>query len=304
MRIGLLVGGDSAERKVSLSSGKAIFKALEDLGNSVVILDPIDGIHLLKDKIISVDLIFNGLHGGDGENGNVAEYLESLEVLFTGSDKDSSKICMDKDSSKKIVSKNGIDTPKWLKSQKLPNDSQLDDIGLPMVVKPNDQGSTIGLSMVKDKKKLIDAYNSASKFADSIIFESFINGREITVPIIGNTPFPIVEIVPSHDLYDYECKYTNGMSDYFCPASINDNETKNIKSVALKIHKLLKCRHYSRVDFLLDNESKLWFLEINTLPGMTETSLLPKSLDAAGYNFKDVIQMIIDEALKTNDKVL
>ena len=298
MRIGLLVGGDSAERKVSLSSGKAIFKALEDLGNSVVILDPIDGIHLLKDKIISVDLIFNGLHGGDGENGNVAEYLESLEVLFTGSDKDSSKICMDKDSSKKIVSKNGIYTPKWLKSQKLPNDSQLDSIGLPMVVKPNDQGSTIGLSMVKDKKKLIDAYNSASKFSDSIIFESFISGREITVPIIGNTSFPIVEIVPSHDLYDYECKYTNGMSDYFCPASINDNETKNIKSVALKIHKLLKCRHYSRVDFLLDNESKLWFLEINTLPGMTETSLLPKSLDAAGYNFKDVIQMIIDEALK------
>ena len=238
MRIGLLVGGHSAERKVSLSSGKAIFKALEELGNSVVILDPKEGIHLLKDKIISVDLIFNGLHGGDGENGNVAEYLESLEVLFTGSDKDSSKICMDKDSSKKIVSKNGLDTPKWLKSQKLPKDIQLEEIGLPMVVKPNDQGSTIGLSLVKDKKKLNDAYKSASKFAKSIIFESFIDGREITVPIIGNSAFPIVEIVPSHDLYDYECKYTSGMSDYFCPANIDDKVVKNINSVALKIHKL------------------------------------------------------------------
>ena len=298
MRIGLLVGGDSAERKVSLSSGKAISKALEALGNSVVILDPKDGINLLQDKIISVDLIFNGLHGGDGENGNVAKYLESLGVLFTGSDKDSSKICMDKDLSKKIVSKNGINTPKWLKSQKLPNDNILDDLGLPMVVKPNDQGSTIGLSMVKDKKRLVDAFNNASMFANSIIFESFIDGREITVPVIGDAAFPIVEIVPSHDLYDYECKYTSGMSDYFCPANIDDETTKNIKNIALKIHKLLKCRHYSRVDFLLDKNSKLWFLEINTLPGMTETSLLPKSLDVAGYNFNDVIQMIIDEAIK------
>ena len=298
MKIGLLVGGDSAERDVSLSSGKAIHKALEALGNSVIVLDSKNGVHLLKNKIVSVDLIFNGLHGGDGENGSVAEYLESLGVPFTGSDKYSSKICMDKDSSKKIVSKNGIDTPNWLKSQKLPKEDQLDHIGFPMVVKPNDQGSTIGLSMVKDKKRLVDAFNNASIFANSIIFESFIDGREITVPVIGDAAFPIVEIVPSHDLYDYECKYTSGMSDYFCPANIDDETTKNIKSIALKIHKLLKCRHYSRVDFLLDKNSKLWFLEINTLPGMTETSLLPKSLDVAGYNFNDVIQMIIDEAIK------
>ena len=199
---------------------------------------------------------------------------------------------------KKIVSKNGIDTPNWLKSQKLPKEDQLDHIGLPMVVKPNDQGSTIGLSMVRDRKKLIDAYNSASEFADSIIFESFINGREITIPIIGDIAFPIVEIIPNNDLYDYECKYTSGMSEYFCPADIDEESTKNIKKIALKIHRLLKCRHYSRVDFLLDSKNKLWFLEINTLPGMTETSLLPKSLDAAGYNFTDVIQMIIDEAIK------
>ena len=298
MKIGLLIGGESAEREVSLSSGKAIHKALEALGNSVIILDSKNGIHLLRDKIENVDLIFNGLHGGDGENGNVAEFLESLGVPFTGSDKYSSKICMDKDSSKKIVSKSGIDTPNWLISQKLPTEDQLDHIGVPMVVKPNDQGSTIGLSMVKDKKKIMDAYNIALKFADSIIFESFIDGREITVPIIGDTAFPIVEIIPNNDLYDYECKYTSGMSEYFCPADIDEESTKNIKKIALKIHRLLKCRHYSRVDFLLDSKNKLWFLEINTLPGMTETSLLPKSLDVAGYNFTDVIQMILDEAIK------
>ena len=298
MKIGLLIGGESAEREVSLSSGKAIHKALEALGNSVIILDSKNGIHLLRDKIENVDLIFNGLHGGDGENGNVAEFLESLGVPFTGSDKYSSKICMDKDSSKKVVSKSGIDTPNWLISQKLPTEDQLDHIGVPMVVKPNDQGSTIGLSMVKDKKKIMDAYNIALKFADSIIFESFIDGREITVPIIGDTAFPIVEIIPNNDLYDYECKYTSGMSQYFCPADIDEELSKNIKNISLKIHKLLKCRHYSRVDFLLDINNKLWFLEINTLPGMTETSLLPKSLDVAGYNFTDVIQMILDEAIK------
>ena len=298
MKIGLLVGGNSAERDVSLSSGKAIFKALESLGNSVIILDTINGIRDLEDKIMSVDLIFNGLHGGDGENGNVAAFLESLDVVFTGSDQESSKICMNKDLSKKIVFEKGILTPKWITSHGLPGQSELEDLGLPIIVKPNDQGSTIGLSIVKNINELSSAYNNALKHADSIIFESFIHGREITVPVIGSSAFSIVEIVPRNDLYDYECKYTPGMSEYFCPANLEIRLSEKIKNIALKIHKILKCRHYSRVDFLLDDNNKLWFLEINTLPGMTETSLLPKSLSADGYNFTDVIQMIIDEATK------
>jgi len=298
MKIGLLVGGNSAERDVSLSSGKAIFKALESLGNSVIILDTINGIRDLEDKIMSVDLIFNGLHGGDGENGNVAAFLESLDVVFTGSDQESSKICMNKDLSKKIVFEKGILTPKWITSHSLPGQSELEDLGLPIIVKPNDQGSTIGLSIVKNINELSGAYNNALKHADSIIFESFIHGREITVPVIGSSAFSIVEIVPRNDLYDYECKYTPGMSEYFCPANLEIRLSEKIKNIALKIHKILKCRHYSRVDFLLDDNNKLWFLEINTLPGMTETSLLPKSLSADGYNFTDVIQMIIDEATK------
>ena len=296
MNIGLLVGGDSPERDVSLSSGKAILKALESLGNNVIILDPKDGIHFLEDQIVAVDLIFNALHGGDGENGNIAAYLESLGVLFTGSGKDSSRNCMDKNISKKIVSENEINTPKWVLKQTLPNDDIIKDIGFPMVVKPNDLGSTIGLSVAKNYKELIGAYDSALEFTDSIMFESFIHGKEITVPIIGERSFSVVEIIPKNDLYDYECKYTAGMSDYICPANIDTDLRNHIKSEALKIHKLLNCDHYSRVDFLLGDKDKLWFLEINTLPGMTETSLLPKSLKADGYSFSDVIQMIIDEA--------
>ena len=296
MNIGLLAGGDSPERDVSLSSGKAIRTALESLGNSVVVLDPKDGIHLLKNQIIAVDLIFNALHGGDGENGNIAAYLETLGVLFTGSGKDSSRNCMDKNISKEIVGENEINTPKWALKHTLPSDDIIKDIGFPMIVKPNDLGSTIGLSIVRNYKELSVAYDSALEFTDSVIFESFIQGREITVPIIGERSFSVVEIIPKNDLYDYECKYKAGMSEYICPANIDISLSDHIKSEALKIHKLLKCDHYSRVDFLLGDKDKLWFLEINTLPGMTETSLLPKSLKADGYSFPDVIQMILDEA--------
>ena len=298
MKIGLLVGGDSPERDVSLSSGKAIHKALELLGNNVIVLDTFNGIRSLESKILNVDLIFNGLHGGDGENGNVAAYLETLNIPFTGSEQDSSKICMDKDLSKKLVSDKGIGTPNWIVSSSLPSESQLESLGLPIIVKPNDQGSTIGLSLVKDKIEIGPAFKIASNFADSVMFESFILGREITVPIIGSNSYSIVEIVPKKNLYDYECKYTAGMSEYFCPADIDDNLSSKIKNIALRIHNLLRCRHYSRVDFLLDKNNKIWFLEINTLPGMTKTSLLPKSLSADGFSFNDVIQMIIDEALK------
>ena len=298
MNIGLLIGGNSPERDVSLSSGKSILKALELLGNNVITLDPKDGIRFLEKQILSVDLIFNGLHGGDGENGNIAAYLESLGVLFTGSGEISSRTCMDKNLSKRIVSENGINTPKWLLTETLLTKNQIEYLDFPIIVKPNDLGSTIGLSLVKDKKGLSAAYNDASKFTDSIILESFIRGREITVPIIGSKSFPIVEIIPKNDLYDYECKYTDGMSEYFCPADIDTALVSYIKDVALKIHKLLKCSHYSRVDFLLGDKNKLWFLEINTLPGMTKTSLLPKSLKADGYSFEDTIQMILDEATK------
>ena len=169
MKVGLLSGGNSTEREVSLASGKSIYKACRDLGYQVKILDPIDGIRSIKDSILSVDIIFNGLHGGDGENGEVAKYLESLNIPYTGSDQLSSATCMDKNKTKTIVFENKFLTPGWVMKNKDSDDIIDIDLTFPLVVKPNDQGSTIGLSIVKNKKELRKAFELAGKYTSSIL---------------------------------------------------------------------------------------------------------------------------------------
>jgi D-alanine-D-alanine ligase len=298
MKIGVLLGGNSAEREVSLASGKAISAACKELGHNVLDLDPEFDVRLLVSDLLTVDLVFNGLHGGDGENGVIPGFLQSLGVKYTGSKTEASAICMDKRISKALVHRKDLLTPNWVS---LANNDPLPSVGdmvFPVVIKPNDQGSTIGLTVVKDESELDDAIELARKFANVVLIEEFIVGKEITVTVIGDKAYPIVEIVPSHGLYDYECKYNQGMTEYFCPANIDKDLTKAIQESALKIHKLLGCRHYSRADFRLDENGKAWFLELNTLPGMTETSLVPKAAKASGLSFPELIQTIINEALK------
>ena len=298
MKIGVLLGGNSAEREVSLASGKAISAACKELGHDVLDLDPEFDVRLLVSDLLTVDLVFNGLHGGDGENGVIPGFLQSLGVKYTGSRNEASAICMDKRISKALVHRKDLLTPNWVS---LANNDPLPSVGdmvFPVVIKPNDQGSTIGLTVVKDESELDDAIELARKFANVVLIEEFIVGKEITVTVIGDKAYPIVEIVPSHGLYDYECKYNQGMTEYFCPANIDKDLTKAIQESALKIHKLLGCRHYSRADFRLDENGKAWFLELNTLPGMTETSLVPKAAKASGLSFPELIQTIINEALK------
>ena len=298
MKIGVLLGGNSAEREVSLSSGKAISAACKELGHDVIDLDPQFDMKLLVPDLLTVDLVFNGLHGGDGENGVIPGFLQSLGVKYTGSTTEASAICMDKRISKALVHRKDLLTPNWVS---LDNNDPLPSVGdmvFPVVIKPNDQGSTIGLTVVKDESELDVAIELARQFANVVLIEEFIVGKEITVTVIGDKAYPIVEIVPSHDLYDYECKYNKGMTEYFCPANIDKDLTKAIQESALKIHKLLGCRHYSRVDFRLDKNGRAWFLELNTLPGMTETSLVPKAAKASGLSFPELIQTIINEALK------
>ena len=298
MKIGVLLGGNSAEREVSLASGKAISAACKELGHNVLDLDPEFDVRLLVSDLLTVDLVFNGLHGGDGENGVIPGFLQSLGVKYTGSKTEASAICMDKRISKALVHRKDLLTPNWVS---LANNDPLPSVGdmvFPVVIKPNDQGSTIGLTVVKDESELDDAIELARKFANVVLIEEFIVGKEITVTVIGDKAYPIVEIVPSHGLYDYECKYNQGMTEYFCPANIDKDLTKAIQESALKIHKLLGCRHYSRADFRLDENGKAWFLELNTLPGMTETSLVPKAAKASGLSFSELIQTIINEALK------
>ena len=298
MKVGVLLGGNSSERDVSLSSGAAIINACQELGYEVLEFDPREGFDSLSIDIKNVDLVFNALHGGDGENGVISNELKKLEVKYTGSGKEASAICINKHASKEIVKKQNLFTPSWLVLEigdPIPNTN---NVSFPLVVKPNSEGSTIGLTIVKDESKLTDAIQLARNYDSTVLIESFIDGRELTVGIIGEKTYPIVEIIPSHELYDYECKYTKGMTDYICPAYIEEKISKTIQKTALKIHQLLKCRHYSRVDFRLDKNNKAWFLEINTHPGMTETSLLPKSAAVEGLNFNSLIHKIINEALK------
>jgi len=298
MKIGVLFGGNSAERKVSLSSGKAISVACEELGHDVLTLVIQNDIKSLIPDLLSVDLVFNSLHGGDGENGVIPGFLQSLGVKFTGSGNISSAICMDKRVSKALVQHKEIRTPNWISlsmEEAVPVNHEL---GYPVVVKPNSQGSTIGLTVVQNQSELSDAVALARQYDSVILMESFIAGREFTISIIGDKTYPIVEIVPSHDLYDYECKYTKGMTDYFCPAELPEKLAQSIQASALTIHNLLGCCHYSRVDFRLDKNNTAWFLEVNTLPGMTATSLVPKAAAAAGLSFPELIQTIINEALK------
>ena len=243
----------------------------------------------------SVDLVFLGLHGSIGENGTIQGFLETLGIKYTGSDPLSSAICMDKNISKIIARGSKVNTPNWeiLKMSQTLNE---DSFEFPLVIKPNDQGSTLGLTIVHKKAELGPALNLAYNYSSSVMVEQFIEGRELTVTLIEGKALPVCEIIPSHELYDYECKYTSGMSKYVCPADIDLDLTKRVQEITERLFDVLKCRHYSRADFRLDHEDNLWFLEMNTLPGMTDTSLAPMAAKVAGFSFNDLINRIVLQA--------
>ncbi|MBC8322699.1 MAG: D-alanine--D-alanine ligase [Candidatus Marinimicrobia bacterium] len=295
-KIAVLMGGPSSERDVSLNSGKAMFTACETLGYDTISVEFEDDIISHLDTLNRVDLVLIALHGGIGENGRIQGMLESLGIRYTGSDALSSAICMDKHISKLLAEDVGISTPKWRRIRKGKSVNK-NEHELPCVIKPNSEGSTIGLTIVDEESIFDSAVETAFEYDDEILIEQFIDGKEITVSIVENEVLPIIEIKPSHELYDYECKYTKGMTDYICPAELDENLTNMIQQTALEIYSLLKCRHYARVDFRLDKNNQHWFLEVNTLPGMTDTSLVPKAAAANGVSFEQLVNSIIQQAL-------
>ena len=289
------MGGPGEEREISLKSGKAILLALEAIGYDVLGITLENTLGDIISDLQSVDLVFLGLHGSIGENGTIQGFLESLGLKYTGSDPLSSAICMDKNISKIIARDSKVNTPNWeivTRGQTLNEDNS----EFPLVIKPNDQGSTVGLTIVHDESELGPALNLAYNYSSSVMVEQFIKGRELTVTLIGGKALPVCEIIPSHELYDYECKYTSGMSKYVCPADIELDLTKRIQEITERLFDVLKCRHYSRADFRMDHEDNLWFLEMNTLPGMTDTSLAPMTAKAAGLSFNDLIECIVLQA--------
>jgi len=295
-KIAVLMGGSSSEREVSLSSGKAMFAASAALGYDAISVEFKDDILSHLDTLKSVDIVLIALHGGIGENGRIQGMFESLGIRYTGSDALSSTICMDKHISKLLAEDVGIATPRWKRIRK-GQSIYKNEFDYPFVVKPNSEGSTIGLTIVHNENDYDSAVEEAFKYDDEILIEEFISGKEITVSIVGEDVLPIIEIRPEHGLYDYECKYTKGMTEYICPAELNEDLTKRIKQTAFEVYKLLKCRHYGRVDLRLDNNNQHWFLELNTLPGMTDTSLVPKAAKATGISFEQLIGKIIKQSL-------
>jgi len=294
-KIAVLMGGPGEEREISLQSGKAIQLALEAIGYNVLSITMENKLGDIISDLHSVDLVFLGLHGSIGENGTIQGFLELLGIKYTGSDPLSSAICMDKNISKIIARDSKVNTPNWeivTRGQTLNEDNS----EFPLVIKPNDQGSTVGLTIVHDESELGPALNLAYNYSSSVMVEQFIEGRELTVTLIGGKALPVCEIIPSHELYDYECKYTSGMSKYVCPADIELDLTKRIQEITERLFDVLKCRHYSRADFRMDHEDNLWFLEMNTLPGMTDTSLAPMTAKAAGLSFNDLIECIVLQA--------
>ena len=296
MKVSVLMGGTSAERGVSLKTGKAVISACLELGHETKPVDFKGSYSSILNDLKYSDVVFNALHGTIGEDGTIQSWLDENNINYTGSGSKSSRLCMNKNKSKKIVSKNNLLTPGWVAIDN--NDLKIaseitKSIDFPCIVKPNAQGSTFGLSIVNGGNELMEAIKLAGKYDDTSLIEEYIIGREITVGILGGKALPIVEIIPDHQLYDYECKYSPGMSQYICPAEIDFNKEKQIKEDSERIFNLLGCSGYGRLDFLLDKNGRYFFLEINTLPGMTSTSLLPIAAGKSGKSFSELVDIIL-----------
>ena len=297
-KIGILTGGESSEREISLKTCEAVENACQDLGYNTVQL-VLDGeANKLVQKLRGIDFVFIALHGGKGENGVMQGLLDSLDIPYNGSGVLASALGMEKSLTKQLARSFGIQTPDWKMFTDINESKKYIPNEFPIVVKPSADGSTIGISFVKNQAEIAEAVELADKFDGNILIENYINGRELTVTIIGQKVFPIIEIIPRHKFYDYECKYEKGMSEYICPAELPNTLTYKIQNIALEVFNILQCSGYARADFLLDKDNNPWFLEINTLPGMTATSLVPKSAMIAGVSFNNLIQMIINESLK------
>ncbi|HTB82658.1 MAG TPA: D-alanine--D-alanine ligase [Candidatus Sulfotelmatobacter sp.] len=294
LNITVMLGGPSAEREVSLRTGTAVAKALRSLGHEVHEVDPRDGSFVLPPK---TDVVFLALHGTYGEDGTVQKQLDKLGVPYTGCDAEASRIAFDKVLTKQSCMQAGVPTAAFavVSSAQAPLPAGLPP---PLVVKPSRQGSSVGLQFVERAEDWPKAVAESLKFDTEVLVEEKINGRETTVGILGGKVLPVVEVRPKAGAYDYKTKYTAGATEYFCPADFDEATTKRIQTAAIGAFRAVGGRDYSRVDVMVRPDGSPVVLEVNTLPGMTETSLLPKAAAAAGINYEQLCQRMIELALK------
>ncbi len=340
MKIAVLFGGISTERNVSIAGGKSVIEALRQLGHEVVAVDPAFGVDkerraesMLTDveaypsleelaqfnsrSIIDcinselfddVEVAFLVLHGKYGEDGLIQALLEMRGIPYTGSGVKANAVAIDKAATKTLLNADGILTPQWLIVDKSDADNfdLIKDIrkglGAKVVIKPNDQGSTIGITMVLDGNldEIANGIREAAKYSDVIVIERFIEGRELTVGIVGDEVLPVIEIVAEGGFYDYKRKYSKGHTEYICPAEITNDVAEFTQNMAVMAHQALGCYGLSRIDFRLDEDNQPYCLEVNTIPGFTSTSLVPKAAKLLGYEFPELCQKLIDLALANN----
>lgn len=330
LRIAVLMGGTSEERDVSLASGAQVARALREMGHEVVPVDtargalPWDEVTRLLEtgvrpdppapdardlletgdttaltrspEMEGVDLIFPALHGGSGEDGTLQALLDLAGIPYAGSGRLGCTLSMDKEVTKRLLRDAGIPTPEWVVSPVELAEVEA-RLGLPVIVKPPSGGSTLGLTLAHDRDELEAAVAEAERYEDRILYERYVRGRELTVGILGGEPLPVGEIIPAHEIFDYECKYQPGLAEEIFPADLPPETASRVQELALRVHHLLFLRDFSRVDFLLDEEGTAWCLEANALPGLTANSLLPRAARAAGMTFPELCDGIVRLAM-------
>ncbi len=336
MKVGVLFGGVSTERNVSITGGKAIVKALEQKDYEVIPIDPAFGadgkkvgaeeisneelppidqykeletkkyIECVNSEIFDdIDVVFIVLHGSNGEDGKIQSLLELKDVPYTGSKIKASALSIDKNISKMLFMALGVITPEWtnVTPKDFDNFDFLEEVrsrlGSHIVVKPNNQGSTFGITILDSGNldDMKDAVNKAGEYSDLVMIEQYIPGREITVGIVGEDILPVIEIIPKEGFYDYEHKYVKGRTEYVCPAEIDENLTEFIQDAAHVAFQSLGCEGFGRADFRLNEEGQPFLLEINTIPGFTDVSLVPMAAKEIGLEFPELCDKIIQLAL-------
>lgn len=298
-KIGVLMGGISSERDISLKTGNLIASSLRRTGYDVITIDAGTDLPYQIDKN-GVEVAFIALHGRYGEDGCVQGLLELMGIPYTGSGVTASALCMDKALSKRLFEYHSVPTPEYILYKK--DEKGVPDVpGYPVVVKPCREGSTIGVSIVTNKEALLPALENALCYGDDVIIEKYIDGMEVTAGILDNAPLPLIEIVPKEGFYDFKTKTTSGAAEYIVPARLSSSVTEEIKAIALKTHKVMGCCYVSRIDFRIDPAGHPYVLEVNTVPGMTETSLLPMAAGEAGIGYDELVGMILTSAFIPKD---
>lgn len=304
MKVALLQGGRSLERGVSIRSGQRVTEALLGLGHQAEVLDLGPDLvgRLEKNR---PDVVFIALHGTEGEDGTIQALLELLDIPFTGPGTAACKRCMDKTLAKHTLRERGLPTPDWVSySEEAIRDfgaastfeTAVKRVGLPLVAKPASQGSSLGVNVVTEPEQIPNALITALSYHDRAMLETWVSGRELAVSILGQDPLPVVEAIPTEsNAYDFSARYEVGGASFVCPADLDEAEATEVQRVALAAYDALGCSGFSRVDLILGDQGPQ-VLEINAIPGLTETSLMPQAAEAAGLGFDEMIQRILDLA--------